>query len=90
MAKWIIGLLALGIALTTTLAGAITSTETDLEYSRITMGGGHSSTEKYQVDDALTQNVTATAQQSSRFEVLSVKADSGPTASSVSGWEQYD
>ena len=88
MAKWIGLFLLLGIVLTANFAGAIWDTDAEVEYSRITLGGGHSTTASYQVDDSLTQNLTSTSQKSSRYEVVGIKDDAG-AGSGVNGWNQY-
>ena len=58
-----------------------------VEYSRITMGGGHSQKGRYTVSDSLTRNVGVAVQKSSRFTVTSVKGLSQTT--SVKTWKHY-
>ena len=87
MVKWIGLFILVGIVLTANFAIAIWDTEAELEYSRITIGGGHSATGNYEVDDALTQNMPSTSQSSSTFEVVGIMDDSA--GSSVDKWNQY-
>ena len=63
--------------------------ETELEYSRLTLGGGYSAHGKYEVNDSITQDTGATVQKSGRYEVSSVKSDPGQLLTSVEHWQEY-
>ena len=77
-----------GLATAALLASAAPArADSTIEYSRITMGSGHSQKGRYTVSDSLTRNVGVAVQKGGRFTVTSVKGLSQVTA--AKNWKHY-
>jgi len=68
--------------------GSSSPAENTVEYSRITLGGGHSAKERYKVNASMTRSTGSSVQAGSRFEVTNVKGGESETTA-AKGWTSY-
>jgi len=83
-------ILLLGLVITALISafGMDGFADSSVEYTRITIGGGHSAKGKFSVNASMTQSTGSAVQTgSSRIEVTNIKGKSEESA--VGNWKEY-
>ena len=81
--------LLLGLVITALISafGMDGFADSSVEYSRITIGGGHSAKGKFSVNASMTQSTGSAVQTGGSFTVTNIKGKSEESA--VGNWKEY-
>ena len=85
------GLVRLSLKITAALCmlAACCPAQKTADHTRITLGGGYSTTARFTVNDSLTLISGAVVQKGTRFQITSLKVAKGTVLSDVKNWRLY-